>query len=434
MGRKLEFEVAVIGAGAAGLAAVAALRNAGKHVICLEGSSRIGGRILTSHDPLCGVPIELGAEFVHGRSPEVFDLAAREHLPLYEHSSKAQYLHRGRIAARTEPESAADKLLGRVSAFNRIEGDRTLSDVERRSKQSPLIRKRAVAQIEGFNAARAVEVSVAALLRDSAAAERISGDLAYRILTGYNSVVSILLREAGERNVLREHVVERVQWKPGRVVLTGVRTVDAVKFELICRQVVVTVPLGVLQEGRGLIFDPLPRDVARAFGQLGFGKVYRFTFVFHERFWERDKRLRHAGFLIDLDQAFPAWWTTNPVIAPVLTAWAGGSAADRLSASTNGERAALVGLALQSLKAMLGRTVPDPAGVHFHDWDADPFCRGAYSYVKVNGTRARAVLRRPINRTLYFAGEATAADGGGGTVHGAIESGQRAAADLISQA
>lgn len=177
----------------------------------------------------------------------------------------------------------------------------------------------------------------------------------------------------------------------------------------------------------------MAKDVAEAVDQLGFGNVYRMTFVFPERFWERDKRLRAAGFLIDLTQAFPTWWTTNPMIAPVLTAWAGGSAADRLSASTKGKPALLVALAMRSLRAMLGRRAPDPTAVYFHDWNADPFTRGAYSYVKVNGSRARAVLRRPIERTIYFAGEATAAAGAGGTVHGAISSGRRAAHDLISQ-
>ena len=65
-----------------------------------------------------------------------------------------------------------------------------------------------------------------------------------------------------------------------------------------------------------------------------------------------------------------------------------------------------------------------------HDWSADPFSRGAYSYVAVGGGEARATLGAPVEQTLFFAGEATSTDGQGGTVNGAIESGERAAAAI----
>ncbi|MGA2759731.1 MAG: FAD-dependent oxidoreductase, partial [Candidatus Cybelea sp.] len=62
-----------------------------------------------------------------------------------------------------------------------------------------------------------------------------------------------------------------------------------------------------------------------------------------------------------------------------------------------------------------------------HDWSGDPFARGAYSYVAVGGGNARAVLAAPVDDVLFFAGEATSSDGQGGTVNGAIETGERAA-------
>ena len=65
------------------------------------------------------------------------------------------------------------------------------------------------------------------------------------------------------------------------------------------------------------------------------------------------------------------------------------------------------------------------------DWQADPFTRGAYSYVAVGGTDAPAVLARPVERTLYFAGEATHTQGMSGTVAGAIASGYRAADEIL---
>ena len=64
-------DVAVIGAGAAGLSAARMLHEAGLEVIVLEARDRIGGRVFTIHDAASPVPVELGAEFVHGRAPEL---------------------------------------------------------------------------------------------------------------------------------------------------------------------------------------------------------------------------------------------------------------------------------------------------------------------------------------------------------------------------
>ena len=77
-------DVLVLGAGAAGLAAAADLSQAGLRVIVLEARDRIGGRIFTRHVPGRPLPIELGAEFIHGRPPESFALVDQAGLLVYE--------------------------------------------------------------------------------------------------------------------------------------------------------------------------------------------------------------------------------------------------------------------------------------------------------------------------------------------------------------
>ena len=67
------------------------------------------------------------------------------------------------------------------------------------------------------------------------------------------------------------------------------------------------------------------------------------------------------------------------------------------------------------------------AQVWTHDWIHDPFARGVYSYQTVGGDNASRDLARPIDGTLFFAGEAADTTGSTGTVHGAIASGSRAA-------
>ena len=71
------------------------------------------------------------------------------------------------------------------------------------------------------------------------------------------------------------------------------------------------------------------------------------------------------------------------------------------------------------------------AAAYFHDWLSDPFSRGAYSYGKVGAVEAQQALGAPLEDTLFFAGEATDVSGNNGTVHGAIASGYRAAAEIL---
>jgi monoamine oxidase len=74
----------------------------------------------------------------------------------------------------------------------------------------------------------------------------------------------------------------------------------------------------------------------------------------------------------------------------------------------------------------------DFQGAYLHDWQADPFACGAYSYVVAGGGNARELLARPLKGTLFFAGEAADTGGESGTVAGALESAKRAVDRLIS--
>jgi len=69
-----ENDVIVVGAGAAGLAATRKLSSCGRRVVVLEARDRIGGRVFTEQDNVLNSPVELGAEFIHGRPPEIWQL------------------------------------------------------------------------------------------------------------------------------------------------------------------------------------------------------------------------------------------------------------------------------------------------------------------------------------------------------------------------
>src|SRR4051812_30130557 len=80
--------IIVIGAGAAGLMAAHQLGRNGIQTILLEARDRIGGRIFTHNDSRVATPIELGAEFVHGEPPQIFDLADQYGIPICETSER----------------------------------------------------------------------------------------------------------------------------------------------------------------------------------------------------------------------------------------------------------------------------------------------------------------------------------------------------------
>ncbi|MGH8742110.1 MAG: flavin monoamine oxidase family protein, partial [Burkholderiales bacterium] len=204
-------------------------------------------------------------------------------------------------------------------------------------------------------------------------------------------------------------VVREVRWQRGRVEVLG----D--DFRCRARQAIITLPLGVLQFG-AVRFSPKVGKES-ALRRLASGPVIKAALRFPSAFWE--KRAPGVAFFHAPRAAFPTFWTPLPARAPLLIAWSGGPKAEALGNRDPGAAA------LTSLRSIF-REVPIPDQVLIQDWAKDPFARGAYSYVLVDGEGAREELAAPLADTLFFAGEATSAEDSG-TVAGALESGLRAA-------
>src|SRR5581483_3351946 len=92
-----EADVLIIGAGVAGLAAARILYNAGRRVLLLEARDRVGGRIDTVHDPRMQIPVERGAEFIHGEAPEIWDEIRAAAMPAYAISGEEWCAEDGRL-------------------------------------------------------------------------------------------------------------------------------------------------------------------------------------------------------------------------------------------------------------------------------------------------------------------------------------------------
>ena len=232
-------------------------------------------------------------------------------------------------------------------------------------------------------------------------------------------------------------IVRRIAWSRGAVMVEATNG-KGKPVALRARAAIVTLPVGVLRatarEG-GVAFDPdLSSDKREALSYLEMGHVVKVALSFGTAFWTtvRDGRYRDAAFFRSERGAFQAFWTQYPVRSELIMAWAGGPHATALADETS---ANLIDRALGEFGVLLGDEAGarrDFLGGFVHDWQADPFARGAYSYVTVGGADARRMLASPLDETLFFAGEATSLDGGGGTVNGAFNTGERAALELAS--
>jgi monoamine oxidase len=199
----------------------------------------------------------------------------------------------------------------------------------------------------------------------------------------------------------------------------------------------ITVPLPLLDpasdEPAALRFAPGLEAKLDAARLIRMGQVVKLILVFREPFWRRIRGLDGMLFLHAYDQPVPTWWTPADPDALKLTGWAGGPYAARLAGM---EARAIVGLAVESLAHALHLPVRDVRSrlelARFHDWGLDPWARGAYTYVGVGGREAHRALASPVADTLYFAGEATCGGGLNATMEGALQSGRRAAAELLA--
>ncbi len=431
------WDVIVIGAGVAGLTAVRTLQHAGLQVLCLEARDRIGGRILTVHDPLCPTPVELGAEFIHGKPPELWSIAKAAGLPVIDCAENSVHLDQGAVEQRDDAWLMVDDLMEAMQQTAENSPDQSFASWLAGTAFPPRAKQLATSYVQGFNAADATIIGIASLTQDAQASDAIGGDRSFRFSTGYAGVPAFLAHAVDPANLRTSTVVETVQWQKESVAVHVRSGLTGERRQHVAKRAVITVPLGVLQAGTGqpgaIRFDPTPGEAfTQATQQLRFGQVVRVTLRFRERVWNSNPALADAGFLLSREAVFPTWWTSLPVREPVIVGWSAGPAADPLLGKTQTE---IVGIAVAQLARITGANDAELhdclAGAYYHDWHADPFARGAYSYAPAGSLGARAVLAQPLEDTLFFAGEATETEGHSATVHGAIRTGQRAAQQVL---
>src|SRR6185437_22317 len=404
--------IVIIGAGAAGLAAARELSRAGREVMVLEARDRIGGRVFTRKHGDVPAPIELGAEFVHGRSPELWQVATAANLQLYETSERHWYFQNDKVSKSGEFWRTIETLMDEMKSSPR---DRSLQEFlaalpdnqDTRRAKSMLVR-----YVEGFHAANIERVGIHGLVKANEAADEIDGDKAFRLVDGYDSLMQAMHAEAESHgaNFYLNTIVKEIRWQDGPVELSCAAHSSPIELAASC--IVVTLPISLLkmsetQTGAIRFAPELPALKRTAIEALPMGNVVKLNLLFRERFWEsvklwdeQAKRIdfRDAGFFHCPGASLPTWWTQLPVRAPLLVGWTGGPNADRLMKKADGSRQKaeeeagasrraagkdyLIQQGLDSLATIFNlsrREIETQLqAAYFHDWRDDPFTRGAY--------------------------------------------------------
>ncbi len=429
----VDADAIVIGAGAAGLAAARSLAGRSVRVVLLEARDRVGGRVWSCPAARTATAVELGAEFIHGPGDLTMRLLRDAGMEAIDTGGEAWTCSEDGELRREDRDYSS--FAGIVEAARALADDESVDRFLRRFEGDERTRETATAVrafVEGFDAADPAIASARAMVDEW----RSGIDFAIaRPLGGYRRMFDHLrdVCVAAGVEIRLSTIVRRISWRRGVVAIDANCCGESQTIR--ARTAILTLPVGVLRhsgDGTAVAFDPsLPSAKIAALRSIEMGHAVRVVLWFRTAFWERIRNGRYhdAAFFRCERQPFPTYWTQLPVRNEVVVAWVGGPRAIALSGVAEAE---LVERALNGFGALFNQ--PDLVHKEFeggltHDWSRDPFARGAYSYVAVGGGDGRAALAAPVDDTLFFAGEATSTDGQGGTVNGALETGERAAAE-----
>ena len=412
------FDVIVVGAGIAGLAAAHELSgHPSLSVLVLEAQNYIGGRVKTSF--VWGMPIELGAEFIHGKQSILGKLADDLRLDMREAFSGHTLIDRDGKQMSAQVAQVYESVIDYVFecgkqgiSVAKLIGNNPIS-------LDPEICELARHFFEDFEAASADEIDSGALSEAYKKTKFLGGEIVFR--NGYCEVIDYFTQGV---HVELNKPVTHINWEhPERAVLYAA---DGTAYT--ARRVIVTCSLGVLKSGIMKFMPSLPAEKQLTINRLAMGNACKVLL-----------RLRSAD---TARRIFRIANATSESLLLVTNWWESASNERVLVGYVGGPRtAAITALSDVALKEMVTKELSKVFGEDFKEeveevllarWDNNPYIQGVYSYHPVGvRNRDREALAMHCG-ALYWAGEATQIDGTYAMVHGAIASGYRAAKEALA--
>jgi monoamine oxidase len=397
-------DVAIIGAGAAGLGAGRRLARAGVRAIVLDAASRVGGRAHTVTPQ--GLCLDLGCSWLH--SADKNPLARLAPALGFEVDTSPAAWRRPALDVnfplehQREYRKAFQRLEDRIEAAAGELRDRPAGDLipSRDQKWRPLLD----AFSGYYNGTALGEVSV----KDYAAYQPTATN--WRLPQGYGTLVASL---AQGLDVRLSTPVRRIRHDREPVeIVTDSGVLEA-------RVALIAVPTSIIASGE-IGFEPALPDKIDAAAALPLGHVEKAFLKLDDPSALPVERRVYGR----TDTAETGSYTLRPLATPVVEGFFGG---DLASALAQAGRGAKVAFAIDELTAVLGSDMRRRLSpLAESGWADDPHIRGAYSHARVGESGARAVLARPMSGHLFFAGEACSPHAFS-TAHGAYESGVAAA-------
>lgn len=404
-------DIAVIGAGAAGLAAARTVAAGGCRVVALEAKGRVGGRAWTENGAL-RVPFDHGCHWLHSASRNPWVTIARNLGRAVGPDARVRRIRlEGRWASDDEVagwERYAEDAFAAMETAGRAGRDVAASAVIDRGSRWASLFDGWLGMINGVNLDAASTLDHANYL-DTRENWRVEG--------GYGALVAAYGADAP---VALDTPARRVGWGDGAA------RIDTPRGSLAARAVIVTVSTTALAADR-IVFDPpLPAWKRDAIDALPLGAAEKVALRF-----DRDVFGAPEGYysLFTSADADAMSFQIRPFGAPLAVGYAGGRLAREL-ARLDGNAAA--DFAMEQLKRAFG------AGIARHvvasvrtAWDIDPDIGGGYSAARPGMAHLRAEMARPVDERLFFAGEAASAQFYS-TAHGAFLTGVAAARAAIA--
>jgi monoamine oxidase len=423
------YDCIIIGAGVSGLAAAKQLHHTQKNILIVEAKNRLGGRVYTSYD--WGFATDLGASWIHGiDNNPLIPLLSKRFIAINSYDSSkptamlddfALYDSKGKPVSKQAMNlfssltneflrynQTRNKMISFSQSFNAFTQQKKMN-----AEQRALLHY-ALENIYTYEFADNLN-KLSPNVSSGYEASTASGKNAL-VLEGYFQMFHQFSQQIP---INLNQIVKEIDYETDNIrVITQNQTYHT-------KQVIITVPLGVLKSNK-IIFRPsLPKDKREAIAKLKMGNYEKLYLLFDTIFWDKDKEW--IGILPhNKEEAFNIFNYYKYTQKPILIVFTSGKLAREK------EKAHLTQWVMEHLRKIYGADIPNPIKNKKTHWRSDPFTLGSYSYLPINVDKSvYATIAKPVAEKLYFAGEATSSSDPS-TVHGAYLSGIRAANEVLA--